>query len=112
VVSIHDRITGNLECIVRQSEESGRNVEYGHDTHIIGEVDYYMVANNILFLFETKSNYKDTSFKKAVNQLDRAAKNAHLFVNTPYIRIQKYFVTKQGPRNLKPHLIYIGGYNV
>jgi hypothetical protein len=112
VVATHERITDNLECIVRDSVESGRNVEYGNNTHVIGEVDYYMVANNILFLFETKSNNSEHLYSKAVKQLDRAARHAHMFVSSPYYRVQKFHVTKQGKKNLKVWLTYVGGYDV
>ena len=114
MTSIHDKITNNLERIVRDSDEKGKNVEYGYNTRVIGEVDFYMVANDILFLFEVKSNNKkETTYLHALEQLDRAAKNSYRFVKSPFSKIQKYFVTRKGLRNkCIPDVKYVGDYNV
>lgn len=75
MTSKHDRITNSLEELVRDAPISGKNVEYGDDTHVYGEIDFFMYRQGHLWLFEVKSNPSNIHlYNKAVKQMDRAMK--------------------------------------
>lgn len=118
-MNCHDRIIGNLERIVRKTTIKGRNEEYGTDSRIVGEIDYFMYNKDVLFIFEIKSNYKHELRDKAIVQLNRAMNNPiktflkHFEEKYGIIpdKVRNFYVTRTGKGRFQPVLEYINGLN-
>ncbi len=99
------RALGKLERSLRQDVDiRGTNLEYGKQSKVIGEIDYYMyrkgAVENVLWIFEYKSSHRSKLRGKAIGQLHRAKK-----------RFVPYFKQMYGVKVDRVHLYYVAPKN-